>query len=440
MNFFKFSPDSASTNNRDMSLVFPTEPMIARVATTWQDVEALRPVWQSWTTGLHTDLDHFAQSLKSDQSTVGPYVISVWNGATPLGILVAQIKRRKASTTVAMVRVNGPRVRMLEIVTKGRLGPASVEVDRLFATQLALALREGRAELAYFHRLPIGSSLFNSVWNLPGRLMPKRLEHVFSYSEVSLVGTEGTRPAVFSGKIMREARRKTTNLQREFNGRVSFRCFSQPAELSDGLKDVEKVNQGTWQNALGSDFTDPMQTADSFRYFAEKGWLRIFVLYAADRPCAFLIGLLHGKNFHCQHAGYHAEFAKHSVGSVLTNLAFENLASARAERVDLGEGGQEHNRRLRSEKNDEGTVHLYAPTLRGFYLSVFFGMAQASKSLGGWVRTNLHLGWVGMKWRKFLLARKENTPSDKSANRFGKAHPADSFGLATHRPTPGSCD
>lgn len=391
-------------NNTYASSGFGPEPLRVRVAATLQDVEELRPVWQQWANGLHTDLEHFLQNLKNDSTAIGPYVMSVWQGEIPLGILVGQIKERKASTTISMVQINGPRVRVLEILPKGRLGPASEEVDRLFAAQMALALRKSRVELAYFHRLPTDSSLYKSVWSLSGPLTRKRIAYVFSYSVVSLTSPPGTRPAVFSGKIMREARRKTANLNREFKGKVGFRCYSQVEELSDALNEVEKIEEGTWQSALGSDFTDPLQTTDSFRFFAAKGWLRIFVLSVADRPAAFLIGLLHDKTFHCQHAGYHADFAKHSAGSILTNWAFENLAAAGVEQVDLGEGGQEHNRRLGCEKNQENTVHVYAPTLRGLYLSMFFGLAKDSRALGSWLRTRLHLEWAGKKWREFLLA------------------------------------
>ena len=415
------------------------ERLTVRVATTWEAVEELRPVWLPWTNGLDTDIEHYVQSLKNDKTTVSPYVLSVWKGETPLGILAGQIKERRASATIAMVRVNGPRIRMLEILAKGRMGPESEEVDRLLTSRLGEDLKKSHVDLAFFHRLSTECSLYKSVWHLHNRLTPKRIVHVFSYSVVPLVAPPGIRPAVFSGKIMREARRKTANLRREFDGKVSLRVFSQVEELNEGLNDVERVNEGTWQSAVGSDLTDPMQTADIFRFFAEKGWLRIFVLYVDERPCAFLIGLLHGKTFHCEHAGYHAKFAKYSVGSVLTNLAFEKLAASGLEQVDLGEGGQEHNRRLGCEKNQEATLHVYAPTFRGLSLSFFFGVAQQSKLLGSWTRQTLHLEWAGKKWREFLLRRRAKTRTGESTNRFGEANSSESFGLVAPAPDARSC-
>lgn len=440
MNCSTFNPKSEPMTNTFHTSDFSTEALRVRVATTLPEVEELRSVWQQWANSLHTDLEHYLQNLKNDSTAIGPYVMSVWQGESPLGILVGQIKERKASTTISMVQINGPRVRVLEISPKGRLGPASEDVDRLFAKQMAETLRKSRVELAYFHRLPTHSSLYKSVWSLSGPLTRKRIAYVFSYSVVCLTSPPGTRPAVFSGKIMREARRKTSNLNREFNGKVGFRCYSQAEELSDALNKVEKIKEGTWQNALGSDFTDPMQTTDSFRFFAAKGWLRIFVLSLADRPAAFLMGLLHDKTFHCQRAGYHADFAKHSVGSILTSWAFEQLAAAGVEQVDLGEGGQEHNRRLGCEENQENTVHVYAPTPRGLYLSIFFGLAQGSRSLGSWLRTRLHMEWAGKKWRELLLARRARLHSKEITDQSSEENSGGSFGLAAQHPDTETCE
>jgi len=430
MNWSRLNPrldaigiDEAQPTLESNALPLPRElslqQLTVRVATSWDEVEALRPFWQVWNNGLHTDIDYYLQNLKNDVTAIGPYVICVYKYGDPFGMLVGQVKERRVSTMVSMVRIEGPHVRHLEIVTEGRLGPESREVDALLLEEIARALEGGNVDMVYFHRLPMGSSLFQGIWQLPYLFPRKRLMHVVSYSKLPLTALPGKRPPVFSGKIMREARRKTQNLQRDYPGRVVLRCFAGSKELQEGLGAVAAVDAGTWQNSLGTDFTDPLHTVDSFRYFSEKGWLRIFVLYVEERPRAFLIGQIHGKTFHCEHAGYHADFRKYSVGSILTSWAFENLAAAGVERIDLGEGGQEHNRRLGCEKLDESTVHLYAPTIRGLALSLFFGTAETGRHLGSRARSRLHLEWVARVWRKSLVSRRAKTAAGENSDRFG---------------------
>ncbi len=410
-----------------------------RVATDWPAVENLLPVWKRWTNGLHTDADYFRQNLTNDPTSVCPYVISAWSGDSPLAILVGQIKERRASTTVAMVQIPGPRMRILEIVTKGRIGPPSSEVDALLATAVTKALRSNQAELAFFHRLPVDSVLYQSLLKVPGMAKRTRVAHLFPYSVVPLIAPQGERPAVFSGKIMREARRKTANLHRRFPGQLHFRIFSQPAELGEAFTDVERVNEGTWQSVLGADLTDPMQTVDSFRASAAKGWLRIFLLYVGEIPCAFLIGQLYGKRFYCEHAGYHRDFAKHSVGSVLTSMVLEHLASTAVEQVELGEGGQEHNRRLRCVETTEGTVLVCSPTIKGLKLNAFFAAAQASRTVGSWARKNLHLEWIGAAWREFLMERQAKLSTSGKSGRFIKSNDEARIAIAASKSDAQAC-
>jgi CelD/BcsL family acetyltransferase involved in cellulose biosynthesis len=110
------------------------------------------------------------------------------------------------------------------------------------------------------------------------------------------------------------------------------------------------------------------QHAGDYRFLSEHGWLRIFVLYINHVPYGFLCGQLYTNNFYCQHTAYHPDYTQFSVGSLLRR-AFEVLAAAGVQRVDFGERGHEHNRRLGCQMAEEGTVHIYSPTLRGVWLN-----------------------------------------------------------------------
>jgi hypothetical protein len=52
------------------------------------------------------------------------------------------------------------------------------------------------------------------------------------------------------------------------------------------------------------------------------------------------------------------------------------LASVGVQRVDLGEGGLEYNRRLGCQMAEEGTVHVYPPTVRRLVEPVFWNDAD----------------------------------------------------------------
>jgi len=279
-------------------------------------------------------------------------------------------------------------------------------------------LREGLASVAEleahfismvdalsFERLPLQSDLFRHIQQMPGFLLKKCVPHIFYYSVLALGAQGKNSPSVFTGKAQREVRRKTRILDNAFPGKVELKCFSQPAELGEGLRDALRVAGTTWQYHLGEGLAHAPQAQTNFHFFAQQGWLRIYILYIKGSPCAYLVGQLYNNSFYCQHAGYNPSFTNYSVGAVLTARAFEELAAVGVQQVDLGEGGQEHNRRLGCEKSEEGTVHIYSPTFRGVGLSMFYLTTRAIRKVGRGMEAALHLQWLSKIWRQYLFSR-----------------------------------
>jgi CelD/BcsL family acetyltransferase involved in cellulose biosynthesis len=197
---------------------------------------------------------------------------------------------------------------------------------------------------------------------------------------------------------------------------VQLKCFSEPSELDAGMCDAMRVAVTTWQYYLRQGLNDTAQTRETFRFFAKQGWLRIYVLYIKDAPCAFLVGQLYNNTFYCQYAGYRPNLTRFSVGSLLTARAFEDLAAAGVHRVDLGEGGQEHNRRLGCQMSEEGTVHVYSPTLRGLCLNMFFGTTQVLRKGGRRTGSVIQVDRFRKRWRKYLLSRWQSRQSSPKSD------------------------
>jgi CelD/BcsL family acetyltransferase involved in cellulose biosynthesis len=378
-----------------------TGKLSVHVATTVQNIEELRPWWRNWAHSLDTDVDYFLHKLRNDPQILRPYGITVYDDGIPQAMLLGQVRQHRVSAIVSFVNIPGPYVKALEINKSARIGRASAVIDKLLAGRLGKAVKDGDVDLLCFQRLALRSELFRQVQQLTGLLFKERVLHVFYYSELSLTPRENKPPEVFSGKTMREVRRKTRILERAFPGQVRLKCFSHASELDAGIRDAMRVAVTTWQYYLATGLSDTAHMRKTLRFFARQGWLRIYILYAKDVPCAYLVGQVYNKTFYCQYAGYQPKFANFSVGSVLTARAFEELAAEGVLRVDLGEGGQEHNRRLGCQKSEEGTVHMYSPSLRGVWLSLFFGAMQTVRTGGSRTRSALQLNRLSKIWQQY---------------------------------------
>ena len=273
------------------------EGLSVQVATTLQAIEELRQIWNGWTSGLDTDVDYFSHNLKHDSTIQRPHVITVWKDGSAQAMLVGRVRKSRVSTVVSFVSIPGPDVKVLEIVNGARMGRQSRAIDKLLASQLLQAIRSGAADLVCFQRLPLHSELFREVQQLPGLLVRDRVPHIFYYSMLPLKTGAGKPVSVLPGKARREVRRKTRILEREFPGKTRVECFSEPSEMEVGVRDALMVAEKTWQHHLGYGFSNTSQTQANLRFFSKKKWLRIYVFYLEDTPCAFLIGQLFRKHF-----------------------------------------------------------------------------------------------------------------------------------------------
>ncbi len=382
-----------------------TDGLFVQVAASMSAVEELRPIWKNWSRSIDTDFDYYLHNLKNDSTILNPYVITVSRDGVAEAMLVGQVRKQRISTIVSFVNIRGPKARVLEIIHGGRMGGQSAAADRLFALQLCQAARHGDVDLISFKRLALQSDLFRMLRKCSGFSIKERIPHVFRYSVTPLTAPAGKHARALSGKNRREVRRKTRILQRAFPGKAQVRSYSQPGELDAGLRDATAVDLNTWQHYLGSGLLDVQRNHENLEFCARQGWLRIYVMYVDQFPVAFLIGQHYKQTFYCQHAGYHPDFSRFSVGSLLTAWVLEHLAAAGVEQVDLGEGDQEHNRRLGCLACEEGTVHLYALTLRGVSMNMLIAATQTIRATGRRTIKKLRFNRASKAWSRFLISR-----------------------------------
>ncbi len=186
--------------------------LTARVATTIEEVERLRPLWSAWPHCLDTDLDYYLYNLRNDSTVLRPYVITVYDERGPQAMLLGRVRKRRMSATIAGLHIPGPKAEVLEIANGGRLGCQSSGIDKLLVSALLNAIQRGDMDVLCFRRLPMDSDLLHEL----GKNLKARVSKVFCCSVLPLAAAAGAPPSTFSGKAKRELRRKTRILQNAF--------------------------------------------------------------------------------------------------------------------------------------------------------------------------------------------------------------------------------
>jgi CelD/BcsL family acetyltransferase involved in cellulose biosynthesis len=202
---------------------------------------------------------------------------------------------------------------------------------------------------------------------------------------------------------------KHKKLLKDFAGRTKIKCFREVAEVDVLAQDVERVVRTSYQRGLGVGFMDSPEMRERLRLKAEKGWLRAYVLYLAERPCAFWIGDMNQGTFGGDYIGYDTEFGKYSPGMFLQTKVIEGFCDGNREgvtAVDFGPGNAQYKELLSNQRWRETSVYIFAPSLKGISLNLvrtlFGGMDQTIKK--ALARTSL-LQRMKKSWRAHVTPK-----------------------------------
>jgi CelD/BcsL family acetyltransferase involved in cellulose biosynthesis len=139
------------------------------------------------------------------------------------------------------------------------------------------------------------------------------------------------------------------------------------------IQDVEQVAKKSYQRGLGVGFVDTPTMRNGLRRMAERGWLRAYVLYLEERPCAFWIGDINQGVFGSDYIGYDTEFGKYSPGMFLTTKVIEGFCDGNREgvtAVDFGPGNAQYKEVLSNQRWQETSVYVFAPSFKGISLNL----------------------------------------------------------------------
>jgi len=162
-------------------------------------------------------------------------------------------------------------------------------------------------------------------------------------------------------------------LVRDYSDLIKIDYLRGSRDLERMIPDMEEIAKKT-PAGLGTGFIDNTATRERLRLEAEKGWLRIFILYLANRPCAFWSGIRYGETFFSGDMGYDSADAQYSPGMFLIMKVIENFqaydGNEGTSRIDWGFGDAEYKEDLSDQEWYESSLSIWAPTFTGLKLNL----------------------------------------------------------------------
>jgi hypothetical protein len=339
-----------------------------RVLRTQSEIEAIRPVWEAWPGHRDSDIDVYLSLFKCDPDLVAPHVAVVYEGDRPDAILVGSLSKTRLPLRVGYLRVLEPAIRALNLHYGGQRGSDSEENSQLLVGSVLDTLRRNEADVAVFQAVREDSSLYRAASQLPGILSRDHCLVVKPHRNLrvpdSVSAFHKLRP-----RARGDRNRYGNRLKADFGSEARIDTFTRVDQLDRLVQDVEQIARSTYQRGLGVGFSDTPRVRQLLADAAEKGWLRGYVMYVADIPCAFLIGSLYQNRMYLDFVGYDSKYSRCSPGQLLLIRKIEDFCTEKIEEVNFGIGDAWYKEYFSNETWQEGPVHIFRSSLRGSLLN-----------------------------------------------------------------------
>ncbi len=397
-------PDSATAPLAD---THATEDAEVRVLRNAQELEGIRDFWMNSAEHPNCDLNFYLQVVSSKATVLRPHVLVLFRGQQPEAVLVGRLDKGRVDFQLGYKRIFGLRARTLTFLHGGFMGERTPENCAMLLRSVVRSLAEGEAHVAYFNHIRTDEPLYMEMQKLADPHCRRSFTTPLNHRGMTLARSSEEFLGLLSSKERNNQKRRTKRLQEDFSGQVRLSCYRLPSDLETIVRDINEIAQKTYQRTLGVGFEDTPETRQQLRFALDRDWMRAYVLYLADRPCAFWMGNVYAKTFYSGFTGYDSVYSKYAPGMYLLLKALEQLCAensdGRVRATDFGLGDSEWKLILGDLKWQEAPVRLFSPTARGLWLSLIHSATQTLDVAGKKALKRLQLiAHVKRLWRKRL--------------------------------------
>jgi Acetyltransferase (GNAT) domain len=345
------------------------------VIRTLEGIESLRDVWTSWKGHRDSEIDFYIEFVGSHKDIIRPHVIVLYGAGRPDAMLIGRLEHRRIDYKLGGLRLVALKGRVLSFMYGGLRGNKSRDNCDELIRSIMNSLAEDEADAAFLHQVNRGSALYDAALELPPFSCRDHVARPSAHHFINLPQDSGMVFPSLSRSQRKDVRRSTRNLLADYDNRVIVRCFVDSGELDLAIREVNRVAERTYQKGLGFGFEDTPPMRHLLDFFARKKCLRIYVLYAADNPCAFSVGNVSNGVYCGDFLGYDRQFAQYSPGNLLLVAVMEDLCKLGVRVVDLGPGNGMYKERFGNQIGMEASLRVFAPTIKGLALNILYSVS-----------------------------------------------------------------
>ena len=354
------------------------------------------------------DPAHVREFLSSHGS-LSPLIMVVMQDDRLVGIAPFLVSDERIPIRLSLLKLASVPMRRLRLLSESFVIAPGVDVQIFHHFVFEEVARATDFDVMHLHELREDGALWRFLNNpaipTPAYHLAYATEPQTSH-DIDLQGGHADYERALKSENRKKLRKRRRLLTEQFGGDVRLVAVREAGQVDDFLNAVDRIAKHTWQaRAYGPRTHNAATDIAHFKFLAERGWLRSYLLIGGGEPLAFQISVQYAEQFHFLETGYDSRWSKLGPGNVLQTMLIEDLFSVDKPRfADYGFGEGE-SKRILGNISSRRWEHVFMVRSRATYpRAVFFGIGLAARTEAG-VRKILE--WTGSeRFVRDLLKRR----------------------------------
>jgi len=341
-----------------------------KIITSVKDIEDIREFWEETQYHPFTIIDFYLTIINVRSAITKPYILVIMQFNKPVAIAVCRIDKTDFKFRIGYLTFYKKSVKQLSVLCRGFLGNLSNEMYEFLIQEFQKQLKTKEYDIVYFENLIFDSVLFKTITNIfpshnKNKVIPTSKHYTLNLPEniESFYKTKKPKHRYWLKRIGRV-------LEEEYSGKIEYKIYTKFDDIDQLCNDAEKIAMNTYHRGIGAGFIDNEEYRSRIALLAEKGWLRVYIMYIDEKPSAFWIGTLYKNIFYLDFTGYLEEYSKFEIGTVLFLKMIDDLCNLKVKTMDYGFGDALYKQRFSDQQWDEGDVYIYPSSLTGLFLKI----------------------------------------------------------------------
>jgi len=383
-------------------------------ATNIEEIEAIRPIWEQMQRNEpcpipNADIDRYLLIVKASGDDVRPYVMLLKCDDQPVAITIGRIEKRRLDFKLGYKTLFSPALRCLSVVYGGIIGRPSAEFCEVLIGEIMNVLRRGQADLVYFNHIGIDSPIYKLCKTVPGFFSRSHFVSAESHWQTDIPDTVEEFYRKIPNSRRKRWRRDIRQLEKICSSEIKVVCYREVSDINYLIDVACRIEESTYKRYLEVGFTNSAVNRALLEKAAQKGWLRAYILYVGDEPCAFQFDVQYGKTQFTEFGSYDPKWSHGSPGTVLLNNVLEQLChDSDISVMDYGFGHALYKSKFGTNHWLEENVCIYAPRvcplLINMAMSANLACCVLLSSATKWLNLD---SWIKRNWRR-IMCKKAN--------------------------------